>query len=302
MLMLTLIKEDSKEYIIDSIRKAREYFKLKDVRIGVSESIENKHHIIKIYCDDDKCDVRFKKMFNLYIADILFKELVEEFCKKNISKYLVDNFYFLKCEDIIEIKKEVLKTLTEEREINDYVIYYMNRKNDIVDKIVQFLEENPEININGFITFRMKSFCKEIHDVIEKIVEKFMVEKEYNEFIKLLKYFIEVQESKIDELHIIINESGNYAVVDKYGEDMLQNIIAELCEDNLNSKVTIEDLIISGLITMAPKKVVIHCASNCKNKELIETIKKVFCDRVTFCEECIRCKEIKKTFKLQKNY
>ena len=33
-----------------------------------------------------------------------------------------------------------------------------------------------------------------------------MVEKEYNEFIKLLKYFVEIQESKVDEVNILIEE------------------------------------------------------------------------------------------------
>ncbi len=37
-----------------------------------------------------------------------------------------------------------------------------------------------------------------------------MVEKEYNEFIKLLKYFVDVQENKIDEVNIIIDKLGNY--------------------------------------------------------------------------------------------
>ncbi|GAA0124678.1 putative sporulation protein YtxC [Clostridium senegalense] len=299
MLMLTLIKENSRDYLIDAIRNAREYFKIKGVRIGVSESIENKHHIIKIYCDDENYDVKFEKMFNLYIANILFKELVDDFCEKNLSKYLVDNFYFLKCEDIIEIKKEVLNILQKENSpINENMIYYMNRKNDIVDKIVLFLEENNDINIDGFIKFRMKQFSCEIQDIIEKIVEKFMVEKEYDEFIKLLKYFIDVQESKIDELHIIINNDGNYALVDKLGEDVLQSIMDELSVDNLNLNVTIEDLIISGLITTAPQKVIMHCVQNCKSKELIETIKKVFGDRVSFCDECIKCKQIKSFLKV----
>ncbi len=32
-----------------------------------------------------------------------------------------------------------------------------------------------------------------------------MVDKEYNEFIKLLKYFVEIEESKLDKLNILID-------------------------------------------------------------------------------------------------
>lgn len=36
-----------------------------------------------------------------------------------------------------------------------------------------------------------------------------MVDKEYNEFIKLLKYFVEIEESKLDKLNILIDPTGN---------------------------------------------------------------------------------------------
>lgn len=299
MLLLTLIKDDTREYLIESIREAREYFKVKNVKVGISESIENKHHIIKVYCDDVNYDDRFRKMFNLYIGNILFKELVDEFCSNNINKYLTENYYFLRYEDVIEIRKNVESVMQKENSpMDEHMIYYMNRKNDIIDEIVEFIEENEVININGFITFRMKQFISQLEGILEKIVEKFMVEKEYDEFIKLLKYFIDVQESKIDEVHIIINNEGKYAVVDKFGNDILQNLISELYDGNANIQVTMEDLIISGLITTAPKKLIIHCVDNCQNKEIIETIKKVFGDRLNFCNECIRCKQIKSINKI----
>ena len=72
MLLLTLIQDDSKEYIIDEIRNARNYFKLKNATVGISESLENNLHIIKVYCDDENFNENFQKMFNLYIGNVLF--------------------------------------------------------------------------------------------------------------------------------------------------------------------------------------------------------------------------------------
>lgn len=70
-------------------------------------------------------------------------------------------------------------------------------------KIKTCLEENEEINIQGFITFRMKELREDIEEIIDKVVEEYMVEKEYREFVKLLKYFVDIQESKIEKLIFI---------------------------------------------------------------------------------------------------
>jgi len=299
MLLLTLIQDDSKEYIIDEIRNARNYFKFKNVTVGISESLENDLHIIKVYCDDENFDEKFHRMFNLYIGTVLFKVVIKEFCKKNISKYLSENFYFLRGEDIKEVKNMIINVFENESNIiDDNMIYYMNRKNEIIDKIVICLEENNEVNIKGFLTFRMKEIAHDLESIIDKIVEKFMIEKEYNEFIKLLKYFVDVQESKIDQVNIMIDKNGDYLVKDELGNDILNNLINELYDSRINSKVSSEDLIISGLITSAPKKIVIHCVENSRNKELIETIKNVFVERVEFCNDCAKCTQLKNNIKI----
>ena len=57
-----------------------------------------------------------------------------------------------------------------------------------------------------------------------------------------------------------------------------------------------EDIIISGLITNSPKILKIHGKEYCNNKEFLETIAKVFENKVIYCENCELCK--KKEIKL----
>ena len=45
-----------------------------------------------------------------------------------------------------------------------------------------------------------------------------------------------------------------------------------------------EDILISGLITSAPKNINIYGKENCTNKEFLDTIENVFGDKVVFCE------------------
>ena len=54
----------------------------------------------------------------------------------------------------------------------------------------------------------------------------------------------------------------------------------ELAECKVDTEAKMEDIIISGLITNAPKQVIIHHKENCLNTEFIDTIVNVFGDSV----------------------
>lgn len=293
MLLLTVVYNDDREDIIDGINKVREYFRYKNINIGISESIDSNTHFVKIYCDEE-ISPKLLNVFNIHMANILYNVVIEEFYKKDILSFLSDTYFFLKFDEIKDIKQSSLDALRgEERIIDENSIYCMNKKNTVIDKIVECISENKEININGFITFRMKELKEDLEAIIDKVVEKYMVDKEYNEFIKLLKYFVEVQESKIGKINLIIDNGGEYSVQDEDGNDITSKLFNDLSDLRYKESTNMEDMLISVLITNAPEKVTIHCVENCKNSELIDTIEKVFTDRVNFCNDCKVCKKIK---------
>ena len=160
-------------------------------------------------------------------------------------------------------------------------------------KIQNCIGENNEININGFIRFRMRELFEDIETIVDRVVEKHMVEKEYNEFIKLLKYFVEIQESKIQEVNIVINKRGSYTIFDENNNDIYDLFLDDLNDFNTSMmNVNKDDLLISGLITNSPEKIIIHGVENSLNIEIIETIKQVFEDKVNLCYGCSNCVEI----------
>ncbi len=291
MLVLKLVYNSELDFV-NEIQELRIVLKKKDIRIGVVESVELNNHIIKILCDDNSYNERVKDIINLYISNILYKVVLNEYKEKELLDYLTENYFFLKQEEIMEVEDEVMKTFLENKSLNfDNLIYCLNKVNNIIEKIKSCLEENSEINIDGFIRFRMKELREDIEDIIDKVIESYMVEKEYKEFIKLLKYFVEIQESKIEEINIIIGESGNYSIMDRNKKDIFNEFMKDLIECKLDSDVKMEDIIISGLITNSPKKVIIHGKSNCLNKEFIDTIENVFENKVSFCNGCMLCTE-----------
>lgn len=295
MLLLTLVYNSSMECIMDEIKDIKKCFENKKVILGISECIIEDTHFIKFFCSDDNLSPSSIKTFNLHIANMLYKAVIIEFCKKGLNSFLAETYFFLGCDEIKQIKPKIKEALISEVSITGpSMIYYLNRKNNVIDKITNCIEENNEINVSGFLTFRTKELKVDLECIVDKVVEEYMVEKEYDEFIKLLRYFVEVQESKIDEVNIIIQKNGDYYLRDIEGNDLMGNMIMELPGVKLDSKENQEELIISTMISSAPKKIIIHCVEHCINKELLQTISKVFVNRVFYCDNCISCEKMKK--------
>jgi hypothetical protein len=41
------------------------------------------------------------------------------------------------------------------------------------------------------------------------------MEREYKEFIRLLRYFVDIQDPKFDTIHVIVGFDGKYALFDE---------------------------------------------------------------------------------------
>jgi hypothetical protein len=61
--------------------------------------------------------------------------------------------------------------------------------------------------------------------------------------------------------------------------------ISEWADDQADGGIKEEDLLISFLISAAPKQVILHNVADIRNKELMETVIQVFAGRVTVFQE-----------------
>lgn len=293
MQLLTIINNSHKEYVLDKVKDIITYLKDKEIFLHYKIQEDNKLEVIEIYNESSDKE-EDKKIVQYYIACILYSIAVEDFLTKDINKHLNEMYNFLNYKDIEMIKEIVNKVLKEEIAVDETIIFCMNRKNEAIQKIVNCMDEFNELNVKGFLDFRFKEISRDIYIMIEKIVEKYMVEKEYNEFISLLRYFVEVQDCKIERVDLFISDyPGEYILKDDFGNDLMDSFFNDLCENKTVGDISKDDLLISGLITICPRKIVIHSVEKCKNKELISTISSVFKERVEYCDKEVECIDLR---------
>lgn len=157
-------------------------------------------------------------------------------------------------------------------------VHYERRKALIEEKTIDYLKEHGSIIINGFVNFRLEEYKDELRNLCHDAAEEMCAQKEYDEFMNMLRFFVSVQSPKEAIVHII-KKDGVLRIYNKRHRD----ITDYYCEESIFSDegFTREDIILSSLITISPRKIKIHDKST--NEHIYDTIANVFPD-VEFIE------------------
>lgn len=285
MLIKTIVVMDKVNYVTSSVQEIESLFKKENINIGICESAEGKAHFIKVICDNNVYNDDIKKKFNRYFSKVIYDILAMEFCMSNLNCILEDSYFFLNSDEMNKIRELCINTILKDNDINDEEIFYLNEKNSILKEIDECLSEYDQININGFLIFRAGDVERNLKNIVDKVIERYMIEKEYDEFIKLLKYFVDMQESKVEIINIYVLKGGKYKITDRDEVDITEKIMSEFSGSKLKNEINADDMLISGLITACPEKIIIHNDNNFINREILNTIQNVFERKVIFCND-----------------
>lgn len=220
------------------------------------------------------------------IADILSDFIVNDLQHRLVNKIIEDEYYYFETEDREQIKQEVLNAVFKGNGSESLFGQFKQKwHGSVKQRILEHMDTHNELIVEGFIRFRLKDFMKELIETVDKMVEDVLIEREYNEFIKLLRYFVEIQEPKVREVHILVDDDRKYILLDDSMRVINNDILRELAREISDTEMTYDDLLISSLITIAPSKITIHGYEKIKNTELLNTINKVFKGKVVMSHE-----------------
>ena len=215
--------------------------------------------------------------------NVLSEYVIERYETKIVRRIMEEHFGYLSQ----NAKREILKNInyfSDDKEIG-----YDARKKRILIALYEVLAEDRKLYLDGFVSFRLKDYEHLLYMLIEKLADDYNTKKEYEEFIELLKYFVEVQSPRPELLHITVEKNGGYRIADVNRVDITSRCMKEFVGDEaIMTEADYDDILISVLITAAPKKIIIHRGENIKNHDLFVTIKRVF-KKVEYCIGCEMC-------------
>ncbi|KNZ70194.1 sporulation protein YtxC [Thermincola ferriacetica] len=232
-----------------------------------------------------------KNIFKHYVANAVSDIIVNNWERTLLEEIIRENYYYFSKEEQQTISEFALKHLNLGHENGEAMYEQLSRKSLILRRVLEYLQTNNNIVIEGFIRFRLKEYIEELTKIAEKAADDYLLDKEYKEFLRLLKYFVDIQEPRLDVVQVLIQPSGMFKLLDASNKSInceyLDGFIVELGDSELNY----EDLLISALITIAPTTIILHCREEDKMLTSIDTIVGVFGERVKYCGGCELCRE-----------
>ena len=254
--------------------------------VSVFNDINNRIKILNL-----NCDIEFNnneiiiKLFDCYEEKYFVNEL-----SMVISGYIIENYQYKLLFKMLSANHNYLLH-SERRAIieNIYKENIIDSKDIIKECLVKYFEENRNIYIEGFINFRLNSYLKYLEKISDKAVDKYLIQKEYEDFISLLKFYVSIQNSRIKILNVVCNSDNTYTLFDENNVETTNDNIIEYIKDSYDGKINYDDFLMSTLITLSPEKIIFHKYENMENEELKDTINKVFGKKISFCSKCQMC-------------
>lgn len=221
-------------------------------------------------------------LFLQKISSMLSFLVIDELEEDLLKRLIFQNYFYFDLEE-----REQILGLCFDMMANDFHKIFDNKFQILNDYFLEFISSHKSLVFSGFVNFRIKKYLNLLDDIVNTAVNQYVVEKEYLEFISLLKLYINSQSSNINVVHIVYSNSESI-LLDENKE------IIMVANDGLNTKYLSDitfssnDYTLNTLLSLLPKKIYIHLIDSCID-EFINTLQAIFESRVNICTDCDIC-------------
>uniref|UniRef100_A0AAE9L9Z9 Sporulation protein YtxC n=1 Tax=Paenibacillus polymyxa TaxID=1406 RepID=A0AAE9L9Z9_PAEPO len=156
----------------------------------------------------------------------------------------------------------------------------LKRHGKLTTLLEKDFKELHVINLEGLIQFRLHAYKKELEEIVDYAMEEFWADRQYEEFMGLLKYFVFFQESKVPLVHVLHQGGHNFTILDSAMVPIptpdADDIIVEM--PGIELEMEVEDRIVSTLISISPASIILH--TDDEHTPIVRTLLHIFEDKV----------------------
>lgn len=286
----------------DKLGSGLKLFERNGWKVYLDEMEDGKYTFFSCHLDSDPVhhppDDAPQEAIKKYIANAISDIILYHWESLLVKDIIRENYYYYLDEDKNLIYQYALQHINKKTDVTRHSRYRKtNRRAKILSKLMDYMQRNNHIVIDGFIRFRLKEYVGELKAATDKALDDFLLEKEYEEFLKLLKYFMEIQEPRMEMVHVLFNSGGTFKLYDDKMQPVKSSYMEDFWSDLLMSEIDREDILVSALVTIAPYKITFHYERDLNKQDLhylmtMETLKQIFADNISECSGCVLCKPV----------
>ena len=229
------------------------------------------------------------ELFITKLSSLLSLLIVYELEDSILNQIIYKNYFYFSISERKIILNNCFNIMVDSKE-------YLKQKFNILQvSFKNILTENKNIFLNGYLNFRFSKYHNFLNSIVDEAVNTFIIEKEYKEFISLIKLYVNSQKSKINIVHVIY--SKNYTLI----LDENKEIISKY-KNNFNAKFlsdisfSTNDYTLNTLLDLIPEKIYIHLIDNVID-EFVNTLNLIFEKQIINCTDCNICNLYKNIIK-----
>lgn len=278
--MKSLCVKTNNSQIIDYLLKSFENINLEDTYISIKK-FNHFNNIIVHYLGNEHIK------FYHALSNIITKCIITYYEKNLIYSSINSNYFYFSSYEKKKILENTINLLIDK---NNSITRYDHINNSIFNHI----NYNHSFYLQGFINFNLNNYIEFLNNQVDIAVNKFLIDKEYLEFVNILRLYIksEAKNSTTEHLHLIYQNKTSIIIDDN------KNIIS--CSENISKAKYISDISFSSndlalntLLNIVPKNITIHLVDG-YHDEFINTLKLIFQDKINVCEDCDICNMYKR--------
>lgn len=273
--MKSLCIKTNNSQIIDYLLKSFENTNLENTYISIRK-FKHFNNIIIHYTGTE-----YTKFYSC-LSNIITKTIINYYENNLIYDNINLNYFYFNSYEKKQILENTISLLTDARTSNIRYDYINNM-------VFKQISSSHSLFLQAFINFGLADYIDFLNNQIDIAVNKFLIDKEYLEFVNILRLYIksESNNSNIEHLHLIYKSKTSIIIDDN------KNIIS--CNDNMKKAKYVSDISFSSndfalntLLNLVPKSITLHLVDGYAD-EFINTIKLIFQERVKVCEDCDIC-------------
>lgn len=234
------------------------------------------------------------KLFVNKISSILSFLVIDEFDELFLKRLIIQNYFYFDAKEREEILKQCFDIISTE-----FSVIFDKKFKAIFNCFLEFIFKNKILFLDGFLNFRIRPYLDVLDEIVNNAVNQFVVEKEYLEFVSLLRLYINSQNSNSNLVHIIYSNSES-TLLDENKEIISSSNNHFKAKYLSDISFSSNDYTLNSLLTLLPKKIYIHLIDSYAD-EFINTLQTIFENRVQLCTDCNIC-NLYKTSKKSRNH
>jgi putative sporulation protein YtxC len=137
-------------------------------------------------------------------------------------------------------------------------VYRAARLGRVRRALAEYLEDDRVVHVEGLLRFRLEAYRADLEEAVGRAVDDLLLEREYREFVRLLRRFVWAQPLRRGQVHLIAGPSGFRLKDEEAGLAEGYTWLERSWREGEGEWEEWEEELLSALIRAAPRRIVVH--------------------------------------------